>query len=322
MRILVTGAGGFIGSHLSERLVRDGHDVRAFVRYNSSSSWGWLEESDLRRDMEIVSGDIRDMDCVSSAVAGADAVFHLAALIGIPYSYRSPLAYIKTNVEGSYNVLEACRHAEVSRVVHTSTSEIYGTAQYVPIDESHPVNPQSPYAASKSAADQLAISYHRSFGTPVSVVRPFNTYGPRQSARAVIPTIASQLLAGKKEIKLGSLTPTRDLNFVTDTADGFIKIGLHDESLGRVTNLGTGLEISVGDLARKIAKIVGTEAVIVCDESRLRPANSEVERLCSDASLARSLGWRPNVSLTDGLSATIDWIRRNAGRFKTDVYAV
>jgi dTDP-glucose 4,6-dehydratase len=322
MKALVSGAGGFIGSHLCERLVRDGHEVRAFVRYNSSSSWGWLDSSDLRREMEIVSGDIRDTDSVARAVDGMDAVFHLAALIGIPYSYESPLAYIRTNVEGSYNVLEACRQLGVSRVVHTSTSEIYGTAQYVPIDESHPVNPQSPYAASKSGADQLAISYHRSFGTPVSVVRPFNTYGPRQSARAVIPTIASQLLAGRREIKLGSLTPTRDLNFVTDTVDGFIKVGLHADSAGRVTNLGTGLEISVGDLARKIADIIGADAEIVRDESRLRPANSEVERLCSDASRARSLGWSPNVSLTDGLSAVIEWIRRNGDRFRTDIYAV
>jgi dTDP-glucose 4,6-dehydratase len=322
MRILVTGAGGFIGSHLSERLVRDGHDVRAFVRYNSSSSWGWLDSSELRRDMEIFSGDIRDMDSVTRAVSGADAVFHLAALIGIPYSYQSPLAYIKTNVEGTYNVLEACRQAGISRVVHTSTSEIYGTAQYVPIDESHPVNPQSPYAASKSGADHLAISYYRSFGTPVSVVRPFNTYGPRQSARAVIPAIASQLLAGRTEIELGSLTPTRDLNFVTDTVEGFIKVGLHDQSAGRVTNLGTGLEISIGGLARKIAGIIGAEAGIVCGESRLRPAKSEVERLRAYASFARSLGWSPRVSLTDGLTAVIDWIRRNGERFKADVYAV
>jgi NAD dependent epimerase/dehydratase len=272
--------------------------------------------------MEIVSGDIRDMDSVMRAVDGMDIVFHLAALIGIPYSYQSPLAYIKTNMEGTYNVLESCRIKNISRVVHTSTSEIYGTAQYVPIDESHPVNPQSPYSASKSGADQLALSYHRSFGTPVSVIRPFNTYGPRQSARAVIPTIASQLLAGRREIKLGSLTPTRDLNYVTDTVNGFMTAGLHDESVGRVTNLGTGLEISIGDLARKIAGIVGIDASIVCDEARLRPDKSEVERLCSDASLARSMGWRPEVSLTEGLVLTIDWIMRHGERFKPDLYAV
>jgi dTDP-glucose 4,6-dehydratase len=322
MKVLVTGAGGFIGSHLAEYLVGLGHEVRAFVRYNSSSSWGWLDYLGKKDDIEVISGDIRDMDAVRRAVRGADAVFHLAALIGIPYSYVSPLAYVKTNVEGTYNVLESCRDEGVGRVIHTSTSEVYGTARYVPIDEKHPLNPQSPYAASKSGADHMALAYHKSFGLAVSVVRPFNTYGPRQSARAVIPTIASQLLAGNKEIKLGSLKPTRDMNFVTDTARGFVQVGLHDMSVGRVTNLGTGSEISIGELAKTITRIVGMDAVVSEDSSRFRPGSSEVERLCADASFARSLGWRPDVSMEEGLELAICWIRDNLSIFKTGRYAV
>lgn len=322
MKILVTGAGGFIGSHLAEYLVKQGHEVSAFVRYNSSSSWGWLERSELKSDMRVVSGDIRDMDSVSGAMRGTEVVFHLASLIGIPYSYVSPLAYIKTNVEGTYNVLESARNLDVSRVVHTSTSEIYGTAQYVPIDEKHPVNPQSPYAASKSAADQLALSYCRSFETPVSVIRPFNTYGPRQSARAIIPTVITQILAGRNRIKLGNLTPTRDLNFVADTVRGFVLVGLHGDSVGRVTNLGTGREISIGDLAVRIAGIVGADVTIESDEERLRPEKSEVERLCADASAARAMGWAPEVSLYEGLRTTVEWTRDNLGAYKTDRYIV
>ena len=322
VKILVTGAGGFIGSHLAEYLVEQGHAVTAFVRYNSSSSWGWLERSARVRDMRVVSGDIRDMDSVLSAMRGAEAVFHLAALIGIPYSYVSPLAYIRTNVEGTYNVLESARNLGVTRVVHTSTSEIYGTAQIVPIDEKHPVNPQSPYAASKSGADQLALSYYRSFGTPVSVVRPFNTYGPRQSARAIIPTVITQILAGCREIRLGNLSPTRDLNFVMDTVRGFITVGLHDDAVGRVTNLGTGREISIGDLARKIATIIGADISITSDEARLRPEKSEVERLCADASDAREMGWAPEVSLDEGLRETIRWIEGNLDRYKPERYTV
>ena len=321
MKILVTGAGGFIGSHLVEHLHQMGHTVRAFVRYNSSSSNGWLQQ-DTIPDIEIIRGDIRDYDSVRDAVRGVDAVFHLAALIGIPYSYVSPLAYIRTNVEGTYNVLQACRDEGVSRVVHTSTSEIYGTAQYVPIDELHPVNPQSPYAASKSAADQLAISYYRSFELPVTVVRPFNTYGPRQSSRAIIPTIISQLLAGKN-LTLGNLTPTRDLNFVTDTARGFVQVGLAPTTVGEVVNVATGKEISIGNLANKIIEQVGTHATIECEARRLRPEKSEVERLCGDATKAKTLaGWQSRVSLSEGLQVTIDWIRHNQQCFRVGEYHV
>jgi dTDP-glucose 4,6-dehydratase len=321
MKILVTGAGGFIGSHLAEYLASMGHSVRAFVRYNSSSSAGWLDVCGCKDEIEVIYGDIRDMDSVRRAVAGSEAVFHLAALIGIPYSYISPLAYVKTNVEGTYNVLESCRDLGVGRLVHTSTSEIYGTARYVPIDERHPVNPQSPYAASKSGADHLALSYHKSFGVPVSVVRPFNTYGPRQSARAVIPAIIGQLLSGG-ELKLGSLTPTRDMNFVSDTVRGFAEVGLSEHSVGRVTNLGTGLEISIGDLAAKIARIIGRGALPTEDPERVRPPDSEVERLCSDASFARSLGWAPHVTLSDGLRMTVDWMRQNENVFRSGGYVV
>lgn len=321
MKTLITGAGGFIGSHLSEMMVAAGHKVRAFVRYRSTSSWGWLDESPLRDDMEVVSGDIRDSDCVRRAVAGCDAVFHLAALIGIPYSYISPQAYIKTNVEGTYNVLEACRDLGVSRVVHASTSEVYGTARYVPIDEEHPLNPQSPYAATKSAADQLAIAYYRSFGLPVTVVRPFNTYGPRQSARAVIPAIVSQLLAGGETVQLGDIRPTRDLNFVTDTAEGFARAGLSETTVGEVVNIGWGKEISIGDLAVKIAGIAGRRIVIERDEKRVRPAGSEVERLLADAGKARELtGWSPRVTLSEGLETTIDWIAAHRSIYRENMY--
>jgi dTDP-glucose 4,6-dehydratase len=322
MKVLVTGAGGFIGSHLAEYLVELGHETRAFVHYNSSSSWGWLDGSDKKNDMDVTQGDIRDMDAVRRAAAGMDAVFHLAALIGIPYSYISPLAYVRTNVEGTYNVLESCRSEGVSKVVHTSTSEVYGTAQYVPIDERHPLNPQSPYAASNSGADLMALAYHKSFGMNVSVVRPFNTYGPRQSARAVIPTVITQILAGKKEIELGSLRPTRDMSFVSDTVRGFVRVGLHDLSAGRVTNLGTGGEISIGDLAGRIADIIGAEAVIKEDVLRLRPEASEVGRLCSDVSFARSLGWSPIIPLDEGLRRTVDWTRDSMDIFKAGMYAV
>lgn len=321
MKILVTGAGGFIGSHLVEHLIQLGHTVRTFVRYNSSSSNGWLQQN-VQSDIDITRGDIRDYDSVRDAVRGVDAVFHLAALIGIPYSYVSPLAYIRTNVEGTYNVLQACRDEGVSRVVHTSTSEIYGTAQYVPINELHPVNPQSPYAASKSAADQLAISYYRSFELPVTVVRPFNTYGPRQSSRAIIPTIISQLLAGKN-LTLGNLTPTRDLNFVTDTARGFVQVGLSPDTVGEVVNVATGKEISIGNLASKIIELVGTHATIECESRRLRPEKSEVERLCGDATKAKTLtAWQSGVSLTEGLQTTIEWVRQNQQCFHVGEYHV
>ena len=321
MKVLVTGAAGFIGSHLTEKLLDEGHDVRAFVRYNSRNGWGWLENNH-HPNLEVYSGDIRDYDSVHTAMKAVDAVFHLAALIGIPYSYVSPIAYIKTNIEGTYNVLQSARELGV-RVIHTSTSEIYGTAQYVPIDEKHPVNPQSPYAATKSGADQLALTYHRSFDTPVVVVRPFNTYGPRQSARAIIPTIISQALSGAKVIKLGNLTPTRDLNYVTDTASGFIKVGMSDKAIGKVINLGTGKEITIGDLAEKILSLVSSDAKIECETQRLRPQNSEVERLCSNADMAKEVSeWSPEVSLDEGIKKTIEWIKANLSTYKPSIYNV
>ncbi|WP_077289215.1 MULTISPECIES: NAD-dependent 4,6-dehydratase LegB [unclassified Thermosipho (in: thermotogales)] len=323
MKILVTGSEGFIGSHLTEALVEKGFKVKAFVRYNFQNNWGWLEKSRYLKDIEVYTGDIRDYDSVYDAMKDVDVVFHLAALIGIPYSYISPLAYIKTNTEGTYNVLEAARKLGIQRVIHTSTSEIYGTAQYVPIDEKHPYNPQSPYAASKAAADHLALSYYRSFGLPVTIIRPFNTYGPRQSARAIIPTIISQLLSGKEQIKLGNLTPTRDLTYVKDTVNGFITVGLHEKTIGDVFNLGTGKEISIGDLAKKIMKLLGKEVEIVTDKQRIRPEKSEVERLLSNPEKARKLiGWSAQYTLEEGLKETIEWIKENIEYFKVDIYNV
>ena len=323
MKTLVTGAAGFIASHLTEKLVGQGHSVRAFVRYNSRNSWGWLEESPCRDHIEIISGDIRDLDLVKEAVKGCDIVFHLAALIGIPYSYVSPLAYIRTNVEGTYNVLQAARESGGCRIIHTSTSEVYGTAQYVPIDEKHPVNPQSPYAATKASADSLAMSYFRSFGLPVTVVRPFNTYGPRQSARAVIPTVISQILDGKKTIRLGNLSPTRDLTYVDDTVSGFIAAALSDRTVGKVLNLGTGTEVSVGDLAALIARIMEREVVIEEDTQRVRPSASEVERLLSDPGIMRDLTrWEAKTGLEEGLKKTIQWMSGRKGLFKSDLYNV
>jgi NAD dependent epimerase/dehydratase len=323
MKVLVTGSEGFIGSHLTELLVEKGFEVKAFVRYNFKNDWGWLEESKYKNDIEIYTGDVRDFDSVYDAMKDVDVVFHLAALIGIPYSYISPLAYIKTNTEGTYNVLESGRKLNLKRIIITSTSEIYGTAQYVPIDEKHPYNPQSPYAASKAAADHLALSYYRSFGTPVTIIRPFNTYGPRQSARAVIPTIISQILAGKKQIKLGNLSPTRDLNYVKDIANGFITVGLHENTIGNVYNLGTGQEISIGDLAEKIIELTEKEVEIIEDTQRIRPEKSEVERLLSNAEKAKkTTGWKPKYMLEEGLKETIDWIQDNLHHYKPEIYNV
>jgi len=323
MKVLVTGSEGFIGSHLTELLVEKGFEVKAFVRYNFKNDWGWLEESKYKNDIEIYTGDVRDFDSVYDAMKDVDVVFHLAALIGIPYSYISPLAYIKTNTEGTYNVLESGRKLNLKRIIITSTSEIYGTAQYVPIDEKHPYNPQSPYAASKAAADHLALSYYRSFGTPVTIIRPFNTYGPRQSARAVIPTIISQILAGKKQIKLGNLSPTRDLNYVKDIANGFITVGLHEDTIGDVYNLGTGQEISIGDLAEKIIELTGKEVEIIEDTQRIRPEKSEVERLLSNAEKAKkTTGWEPKYMLEEGLKETIDWIQDNLHHYKPEIYNI
>jgi len=323
MKILVTGSEGFIGSHLVELLVEKGFDVRAFVRYNFKNEWGWLETLECLDKIEVYTGDVRDFDSVYDAMKGVDVVFHLAALIGIPYSYISPLAYIKTNIEGTYNVLEAARKLNLQRIVITSTSEIYGTAQYVPIDEKHPYNPQSPYAASKAAADLLALSYYRSFDTPVTIVRPFNTYGPRQSARAVIPTIITQILSGKRQIKLGNLAPTRDLTYVKDTVEGFLAVGLHPDTIGDVYNLGTGTEISIGDLVRKIASIMGVEIEIIQEKERLRPEKSEVERLLSNPQKTREItGWQARYSLDEGLRETIAWLKANLQYYKPDIYNV
>jgi len=323
MKTPVTGAGGFIASHLVEELVHKGHEVRAFVRYNSRNLWGWLEDSPCRNSVEIISGDVRDYDLVKSAVEGCETVFHLAALIGIPYSYVSPLAYVRTNVEGTYNILQVARECNVGRIIHTSTSEIYGTAQYVPIDEAHPVNPQSPYAASKASADFLALSYHRSFGLPVTVVRPFNTYGPRQSARAIIPTVISQILDGKETLSLGNLTPTRDLTFVSDTVSGFFAAAASPQTVGETVNLGTGSEISIGDLVAKIAYIMGREVKIVSDEQRVRPAKSEVERLLSNPGKMHALtGWKADVPLDEGLARTVEWMKERRSLYKSGIYNV
>ena len=323
MKILVTGAEGFIGSHLTELLVEKGYEVKAFVRYNFTNNWGWLESSKYLKDIEIYTGDVRDYDSVYDAIKDVDVVFHLAALIGIPYSYVSPLAYIKTNTEGTYNILEAGRKLGVDRIIVTSTSEIYGTAQYVPIDEKHPYNPQSPYAASKASADHLALSYYRSFSTPVTIIRPFNTYGPRQSARAIIPTIVTQILSGKTQIRLGSLTPTRDLNYVKDTANGFITVGLHEKTIGDVYNIGSGREISIGELAQKIVDLLGRRVEIVQDEQRVRPEKSEVERLLCNADKAKALTeWEPKYTLEEGLKETIEWIQNNMQYYKPDIYNV
>ncbi|MFA5339657.1 MAG: NAD-dependent 4,6-dehydratase LegB [Candidatus Omnitrophota bacterium] len=322
-KVLVTGAGGFIGSHLTEKLSASGYKVKAFVHYNSRNSWGWLESSRCKNRIEIISGDIRDADIVRDAMRDVEIVFHLAALIGIPYSYHSPEAYVETNIKGSLNILQAAKDSDVKKIVHTSTSEIYGTAQFVPITENHPINPQSPYAATKSAADVLALSFYRSFDLPVAVVRPFNTYGPRQSARAVIPTIITQILYGGKKIKLGALTPTRDLTYVEDTVDGFIRAGECRRAIGEIINLGSNSEISIGDLARTISLCLGRDVKIDSTPERKRPAKSEVERLLADNAKARRLlGWSPKYSLEKGLMKTIDWFRGNKDIYKSGIYNV
>ncbi|MFM7056236.1 MAG: GDP-mannose 4,6-dehydratase [Planctomycetota bacterium] len=321
-KVLVTGAGGFIGSHLTEALVTAGAQVRAMVHYNSAGRRGWLDQSPLKNDMEIVAGDITDGGSVSAAMQGREVVFHLAALIAIPYSYSAPLSYVQTNIVGTLNVLEAARRLGTSRVIQTSTSEVYGTALSVPISETHPLQGQSPYSASKIGADKLAESYFRSFELPVVTVRPFNTYGPRQSARAVLPTIITQCLAGKT-VRLGSLTPTRDLNYVSDTAAGFMACAAHPDAVGRTLNIGSGREISVGDLAQLTASLIGSDVRIECEDQRLRPPGSEVERLLADNRLAAEVvGWKPAVTLEAGLQQTIDWFRENAGSYRADVYNV
>jgi dTDP-glucose 4,6-dehydratase/UDP-glucose 4-epimerase len=332
-RVLVTGSDGFIGSHVVEELVRAGASVKAVAYYNSFNSWGWLDtvSADVMKSVEVVAGDIRDPHFMIAVAAGCTDVMHLAALIAIPFSYVAPDSYVETNVRGTVNVLQAARHAGVRRFVQTSTSEVYGTAQFVPIRESHPLAGQSPYSASKIAADQMALSFHASFNMPVVVIRPFNTYGPRQSARAVIPTIIGQLASGKRKIRLGAVSPTRDFSFALDTARGLIS-GLTapaEQTVGQTINLGSGFEISVGDTARMIAEVMGTELEIETDEARLRPANSEVERLWADNSRARQqLGWSPEFGGLDGLrrglEKTAQWFMdpANLARYKTDIYNV
>jgi NAD dependent epimerase/dehydratase len=328
-KVLITGADGFIGSHLTEALVRAGHEVRAFVLYNSFNSWGWLDncDEDVKGQFDVFAGDIRDPYGVRAAMKGCDAVLHLAALIAIPYSYHSPDTYIDTNIKGTLNVVQAARDLEVSKVVHTSTSEVYGTARFVPITEDHPLRAQSPYSASKIGADQIAMSFYASFGTPVAILRPFNTYGPRQSARAVIPTVIIQITNGKREINLGALHPTRDFNYIADTVAGFVAALMSDRGIGEVINIGGSFEISIGDAARTIAEVMGVEIDIVTDEQRLRPANSEVERLWAASDKAGELlGWQAEYrgleGFRRGLTETVAWFSKpsHLASYKSDTY--
>lgn len=324
-KVLVTGADGFIGSHLTESLIAKGYEVKAFCYYNSFNTWGWLDTlpKEQLRQIEIFTGDIRDPNGVRTALHGVDAVFHLAALIAIPFSYHSPDSYVDTNIKGTLNVLQAARDLELERVLVTSTSEVYGTAQYVPIDERHPFQGQSPYSATKIGADRLAESFYRSFEMPVSIVRPFNTYGPRQSARAVIPTIITQLLAGQADIKLGSLTPTRDFNYVKDTAAGFIAIAESDRTIGEEINIATQQEISIGGLAKEIIAQINPNARIVCEEERLRPQKSEVNRLLgSNEKIKKLTDWKQQYTFSQGIAETIAWIREHMEHYKTDIYNI
>ena len=330
-KVLVTGADGFIGSHLVERLVKQGSDVRAFLMYNSFNSWGWLDHCapSAQGQFEPFMADVRDASAVREATRGVSIVYHLASLIAIPYSYRAPHSYIETNVLGTLNILQAARDFDVSKVVHTSTSEVYGTAQTVPITESHPLVGQSPYAASKIGADQMAIAFNSSFGLPVAIARPFNTYGPRQSARAIIPTIISQIAKGERTICIGDIRPTRDFNFVDDTVEGFVAIGECEAAIGEVINIGSGFEISIGALVELIAEVMGVEIKIEQSEERMRPSKSEVFRLCASAEKARSLtGWEPSYGSIEGLrrgvKITADWFcdAKNLSRYKADIYNV
>lgn len=322
-KILVTGADGFIGSHLVEALIRKGYEVKAFVCYNSFGTWGWIDSlpDSMKKQIEIFQGDVRDPNGVKEAMRGCDAVFHLAALIAIPFSYHSPDTYVDTNIKGTLNILQVARELNISRVLVTSTSEVYGTAQYVPIDEKHPFQGQSPYSATKIGADRLAESFYRSFNLPVTIVRPFNTYGPRQSARAVIPTIITQLLAGQTEIKLGSLTPTRDFNYVKDTANGFIAMYESERTIGEEINIATQQEISIGQLAEELIRQINPNAKIVCDEQRLRPEKSEVNRLLGSNQKIRELtNWTPQYTFEEGIGETIAFLRENLERYKPGIY--
>ena len=325
MKVLITGADGFIGSHLTESLLEEGHDVKAFTFYNSFNTWGWLDTLPKEKlsQIEIFSGDIRDPNGVFEAMKGVEEVFHLAALIAIPFSYHSPDSYIDTNIKGTLNILQAARKLDTSRVLITSTSEVYGTAQYVPIDENHPYQGQSPYSATKIGADRLAESFYRSFNLPVTIVRPFNTYGPRQSARAVIPTIILQLLSGKKEIELGSLTPTRDFNYVKDTANGFIEIAKSEKTIGEEINIATQNEVSIGQLAQELIRQINPNAKIICDEQRLRPEKSEVNRLLgSNEKIKKLTDWKQKYTFEQGLAETIEFFKNNIDSYKTDIYNI
>jgi len=330
-KVLVTGADGFIGSHLTEELVRGGCSVRAYVCYNSFNSWGWLDQSpkEIRNNLEVFQGDIRDPYRVKTAMQGCSTVFHLAALVAIPYSYYSPCEYIDTNIKGTLHVLQAARELETERIVLTSTSEVYGTAQYVPIPETHPLQAQSPYAASKIGADQLALSFYRSFSTPVAVIRPFNTYGPRQSNRAVIPTVITQIAQGNRKIKLGSLTPTRDFNFVCDTVRGFWEVAGCDAAVGEVVNIGSGFEVSIGETVQMIAQVMNADVEAVTEAERIRPEKSEVNRLCADtAKASRLFGWKPEFGGKDGfrkgLALTAEWFcnEENLQRYQAGGYVI
>lgn len=330
-KILVTGADGFIGSHLTEELVKRGYDIRAFVLYNSFNSWGWLDQSPkkVKDSIEVFAGDIRDPHGVKAAMKGCDVVLHLAALIAIPYSYHSPDTYVDTNVKGTLNIVQSARELGIKKVVHTSTSEVYGTARFVPITEEHPLQGQSPYSASKIGADQIAMSFYSSFNTPVAVIRPFNTYGPRQSARAVIPTIITQIAQGKRKIKLGSITPTRDFNYVKDTVNGFIAVAESANAIGQVINIGSNYEISIGETVQMIAEVMGVDIDIETDEQRFRPERSEVERLWADNAKAKKvLGWSPTYGGRDGfkrgIEETVEWFtnKENLKSYKADVYNI
>jgi NAD dependent epimerase/dehydratase len=320
-RVLVTGAEGFIGSHLVEGLLRDGADVRALIRYDPQGGRGWLVEG--VQGAEVVAGDIRDPGRVAQAVEGREVVFHLAALIGIPYSYLAPSSYIDTNIGGTYNVLEACRRSGVERLVHTSTSEVYGTARKVPIDESHPLQPQSPYSASKIGADAMALAFQHSFGLPVAVIRPFNTYGPRQSARAVIPTVLTQLHSGGDELRLGSTSPSRDFNYIDDTVAGFLAVAQCERAVGEVVNVGSGTEITIGDLVEMLFEITGRKARVLTEPERVRPQDSEVERLVADITRAREwANYEPRTSLEEGLRTTSEWVKENLDKVRPSGYQV
>ena len=322
-KVLVTGAEGFIGSHLTELLVNEGFEVRAMVQYNSFNNWGWIDtfDNEIKNKLDIFLGDVRDPSGVKKAMEGCDAVFHLAALIAIPYSYYSPDMYVDTNIKGTLNILQAARDLGTKRILITSTSEVYGTAQYVPIDEKHPYQGQSPYSATKIGADRLAESFYRSFNLPVTIVRPFNTFGPRQSARAVIPTIITQLLSGKEEIKLGSLTPTRDFNYVKDTARGFLEIYKSDKTIGEEINIATQKEISIGEVAEELIRQINPNAKIICDEQRIRPEKSEVNRLLgSNEKIMRLTNWKPQYTFEEGIKETIEFLKNNLDKYKIDIY--